>query len=95
MSFTESWSIFDLNFERQDVAFPTANLGFSYAAMCLITVRAKLDPFLKEGRSRPSHGWIQLQVFTGIGAGNSRHRTGLAQVRCPLLACGIEEAAFL
>ena len=46
----QSGSIFDFDFERQLVTFPTADMRLGYAAAGLLAEGTDLDPLLEQGR---------------------------------------------
>jgi len=86
---------FDIDFEREGVTLPATDLRFGDILPGFLTIRSDLHPSLKDGRERTAHRGIQAQMFTGIGTRNAGHRTGLAQIRRPVLTRDFQQAAFL
>ena len=72
------------------MAFPAANVGFRHIPLGLFTIGRNLYPPLEKRVDRSGDSGIQLEKFTGVGAADTRHRTGPAQVGCPALTGHLE-----
>jgi len=54
----------------------------------LVTKWRNLDAPLKNGCDRPADRGVQTQMFTRIGARDTRDRAGFAKIAGPILARG-------
>ncbi len=86
---------FDFQLKWQGMALPTADVRLGNILFYLFAIRGNFHATLKQSAKRPHNSWRQFQILTGIGARNTGHRTGLAQVRSPVQARGFQQTAFL
>ena len=77
------------------MTFPTADMRLRDIALGFFTIGRDLNTALKACGERPANGRFQFKKLTGIGARNTGHRAGLAQITCPALSRCLEQAAFL
>jgi hypothetical protein len=68
---------------RQGMTFTAADLGFGDGATGLFTPGIQLHPLPEKSLPGAAQPRAKLEIGTGIGAGNSRHRAGGAQGRLP------------
>ena len=77
------------------MTFTASDMGLVDVSLGFLARRCKQYTSLKHGRDGSTNGRIQLQILTGVGACDVRHRAGLAQIWRPLLARGFKQAAYL
>lgn len=82
-------------FGRQRMAFAAPNMRFSDRAMDLVAERRDLNSSLQQSTQRTGYGAAQLQEFARVRLQNAGHRARLAQIACPPLTGGFQQAALL
>jgi hypothetical protein len=81
-------STLEIDLKRQGVTFPASHMRLGNILPGFLAIRCHQHTPLEDRRNGPANGDIQLQMLTGIGAGNAWHRASLAQIRRPVLSGG-------